>query len=61
MDLALLFPEWKQFNRWFDIGLLEIKDIVKDHGLLLFDKKHASLFQEYNVRTKAIPKVWEKK
>ena len=57
------------FKRWFDAaaaGIMQIKDLVKNSEYIslrevenLFEKKHASLFQEYFVVINAIPRIWK--
>ena len=53
-------------KKWFDVGLLKINDVVKNSRFMSlreiderFEKKHASLFQEYYIIVNAIPKVWK--
>ena len=53
-------------KKWFDVGLLKINDVVKNSRFMSlreieerFEKKHASLFQEYYTIVNAIPKVWK--
>ena len=54
------------FKRWFDAGIMKIKDLVKNSEFIslrevgnLFEKKHAFLFQEYHVLIHAIPRIWK--
>ena len=54
------------FKRWFNAGIMQIKDLLKNSECIslrevenLFEKKHASLFQEYFVVINAIPRIWK--
>ena len=55
------------FKKWFDAGIKKIHDILRNAEFLslseieaFFEKKHASLFQEYNIVLNSIPKVWRR-